>query len=119
MTSQIANVVFVKKILADGSPCRKCAQVIQRLLDDKLFETIDHIIIANEADPDSEGMRLAAKLGVDRAPFFIVEYENGDQDVFDIYLKFRKKVATSVAVAEENSADMVDLIEQFPELDYI
>jgi len=92
---------------------------LQRLQDDKLFTTIDQIIVAKESDPDSEGMRLAAEFGVERAPFFIVEYENGEREVFDIYLKFRKKVATSAHVAEEKTEDLVDLIEQFPELDYI
>jgi len=119
MDTPIANVVFVKKILADGSPCRKCEQVLQRLHDDKLFDSIDQMIIANESDPNSEGMRLAAEYKVERAPFFIVEYENGETEVFDIYLKFRKKAATSAAVAEEKTEDLVDLIEQFPELDYI
>lgn len=119
MDTQIANIVFVKKILADGSPCRKCEQIIQRLHDDNLFESIDQVIIARDTNPESEGMRLAQKFKVDRAPFFIVEYSNGEFEVFDIYLKFRKKVASSASIAEENTDDMIDLIEQFPELDYI
>lgn len=119
MQNEIKNVVFVKKILADGNPCKKCDQVTQRLHDDELFDTIDQIVIAREGDAASEGMRLAAEYNVDRAPFFLVEYEDGTRDIFDIYLKFRKVAAKSSVQAEEKTEDLVDLIDQFPELDYI
>jgi len=119
MSASIKNVIFVKKILADGSPCRKCEQVIARLLEDDLFDSINQIVIAHESNANSEGMRLASKYNIDRAPFFVVEYDDGKQEVFDIYLKFRKVIAKSSAQAEEKTEDLVDLIEQFPELDYI
>ena len=53
------HITLVKKIKADGSPCRKCAEVQERLEKDGLIDKIDQIIIADERDPESEGMQLA------------------------------------------------------------
>ncbi len=117
--ASIKNVIYVKKILADGEMCRKCAQVTQRLQEDDLFDTIDQVIIADERNPESEGLRLAQEYKVSRAPFFIVEREDGNSEVYDIYLKFKKAVAKSDAQAKETTADLIDLIDQHPELDYI
>jgi len=119
MSEKITNIVFVKKILANGEPCRKCEQVLARLHEDQLFDSLDQIIIANESNPDSEGMRLATEHEVNRAPFFIVEYDSGRKDVYDIYLKFRKVIAASAEAVEEKTEDLIDLLEQYPELDYI
>ena len=82
---------MVKKLKADGSPCRKCADVEQRLRDAALLDRIDHIAIADERDPDSEGMQLARKHQIDRAPFFIVEDEQGQTRVYTIYFQFVKE----------------------------
>lgn len=119
MKAPIRNVIYVKKILGDGSLCRKCAQVTDRIQEDDLFDVIDQVIIADERNPYSEGMRLAKEFNVDRAPFFIVEREDGSQQIFDIYLKFKKAVAKSDTQSKETTADLIDLIEQHPELDYI
>ena len=83
---------FVKKINADGNPCRKCADVEQRLRDAGYYEKIDQIVIADETDRDSEGMRLARKYNVETAPFFIVEDDDGETEVYTIYFKFLKEV---------------------------
>jgi len=89
------HIIYVKKILADGSPCKKCQEVTERLEQEGLIDLLDHIAIADERNEDSEGMRLAAQYKVERAPFFIVEHdsadgESGDIEVFDIYFKFKK-----------------------------
>jgi len=86
------HVTFVKKILQDGSLCKKCRDVNQRLESEQLIESIDHIAIADERDADSEGMRLAKEHDVARAPFFLVQ-EDGDVIVFDVYFKFKKFMA--------------------------
>jgi hypothetical protein len=83
------HITYVKKILADGSPCKKCQEVTERLEQEGLLDLIDHIAIADERNSDSEGIRLAKQYKVERAPFFIVE-ENGEVEVFDIYFKFKK-----------------------------
>lgn len=68
-----------------------------------LIEHVNHIAIADERDADSEGMRLAAKHEVERAPFFLVE-ENGEITVFDIYFKFKKYMANQGVATQ--SADL-------------
>lgn len=88
----MANITFVKKILADGQLCKKCQEVSERLESEGLLNSIDRIAIADERDADSEGVRLAKKYQVARAPFFLVE-EAGKVTVFDIYFKFKKHMA--------------------------
>ena len=86
----MTHITFVKKILADGELCKKCREVAERLESEGLLDFIDHIAIADERDADSEGVRLAKKFEVARAPFFLVENEAGEVTVFDIYFKFKK-----------------------------
>lgn len=86
------HITFVKKIKLDGIPCRKCVDVQQRLDRDGLSKYINQTVIADERDPASEGMRLATLHQVDRAPFFVVEYEDGRVGVYTIYLRFIKEV---------------------------
>jgi hypothetical protein len=83
------HITFVKKILADGSLCKKCREVSERLETEGLIEIINHISIADERDADSEGMRLAREHNVERAPFFLVD-DGGSVVAFDIYFKFKK-----------------------------
>ena len=66
------HITMVKKHLADGQACRKCEQAEAMLKRRGLWEKIDAIAIAEEVDPNSEGMQLAAKYQIDTAPFFIV-----------------------------------------------
>ncbi len=89
----MTHITFVKKILSTGELCKKCQEVSDRLSDEGLIDQLDHIAIADERDDDSEGMRLAKKYKVERAPFFLVENEKGDVTVFDIYFKFKKYMA--------------------------
>ena len=44
------RITFVKKIKADGSPCKKCAEVQSRLENDGLIDKIDRTVIADERD---------------------------------------------------------------------
>ncbi|MGH8579668.1 MAG: hypothetical protein ACREVK_05930 [Gammaproteobacteria bacterium] len=53
-------ITLVKKITADGLPCRKCAEVEVRLRESGLWARIDRVVIADKRDSDSEGMRLGA-----------------------------------------------------------
>ena len=86
------KVTLVKKILADGSPCKKCADVIDKLENSGQMKYIDEIIIADERDANTRGMQLAAKYNVKRAPFFIVEKAGQAPDIYTIYFKFVKVV---------------------------
>ena len=88
------HITFVKKIRADGEPCRKCAEVEKRLIDAGLMSRIDEVAIADERDPASPGMHLAAKYEVAVAPFFVVR-EDGSERVYTIYFQFLKEVLQS------------------------
>ena len=107
---------MIKKIKEDGSPCRKCAEVEKRLRDAGLSDRINRVIIADERDPDSEGMRLAAQYNVDRAPFFIVEEDGKTPYIYTIYMKFLKEVL-EVETSEQDT--LQDIMDTNPDMDYI
>lgn len=110
------KISMVKKIKEDGSPCRKCAEVEKRLEDAGLANRIDHIIIADERDPESEGMRLAAQYEVERAPFFIVEEEDKPPRIYTVYFRFLKEILNTDASERDKITDIMD---QNTDLDYI
>ena len=72
------HITMVKKRLADGSECRKCQEATAHLQSRGLWNRIDEIVWAREDDASSPGMMLGQRLGVDRAPFFIVRDERGE-----------------------------------------
>lgn len=86
------KITFVKKILADGSPCNKCADVIEKLESSGQMARIDEILVADERDLDSPGMQVAKQFNVDRAPFFVVENEGAEPVIYTVYMKFVKEV---------------------------
>ena len=90
--SGMDNCRIIKKILADGSPCKKCNEVIAKMEAADQLRLIDNIVVADESNPDSEGMVLAAKHAVTKAPFFIVEQDDGSVVIHTIYFKFVKEV---------------------------
>ena len=102
------RISMIKKIKEDGAPCRKCAEVEQRLREAGLLNRIDRIIIADERDPDSAGMRLAAQYGIDRAPFFLVEDEVTPARIYTVYLKFLKEVLGTAATEHDEIRDIMD-----------
>ncbi len=109
------NITFVKKILADGSPCPKCADVEKKLQQSGQINHIDKIVIADERDPDSAGMQLARELQVTRAPFFVVEKDDR-VDVFTVYFKFVNQVLGSKT---STSDDAAEILNDNPDLDYL
>ena len=110
------KITFVKKILADGSPCRKCADVQARLEETGQLARIDEILVADERDPESPGMRLAAELEVSRAPFFVVE-EGGERRVWTVYFRFARDV---LGAGEARPGDAArDILDANPDLDHL
>ncbi|HJN52353.1 MAG: hypothetical protein QGI68_19645 [Pseudomonadales bacterium] len=109
------KITFVKKILADGRPCQKCAEVQQRLEKSGQIARMDEILIADERDPESAGMQLAEKLNVNRAPFFVVETKT-DTKVYTVYFKFVKEIlgATTAKIDEAK-----EILTDNPDLDFI
>jgi hypothetical protein len=94
------KITFVKKVLADGTPCGKCRDVEERLTSGNHWSAIDSIVVADERDPSSEGMALAARLGVDRAPFFVVETPTKTV-TYTVFLKFVKDVLGAATQTED------------------
>jgi len=109
------RITFVKKILANGEPCGKCADVSMRLERDGYLDRIDRTVIADERDARSEGMRIAAEHAVDRAPFFVVE-DGSSTRVFDVYFKFVNEVLKARTSEVEAARD---LLNQNPDLDFV
>jgi len=100
------HVTMVRKKMRDGSDCRKCADAVEHLRARGLWERIDEVVWAQESDPDSPGMVLAARFGIDRAPFFVVRDAGGD------------KVYTSVLrLIEERFGEESSTIEQARDVD--
>lgn len=110
------RITYVKKILADGTLCRKCADVQTRLEKDGHIDRIDRIVVADERDPNSEGMVLAQQHGVNRAPFFIVEEPGAAPRVYTVYLQF---VRDELKQRTEKSDEAVDILQSNPDLDYL
>jgi len=110
------NITMVKKINKDGSPCRKCADVLRQLEENGLLDRIDQIVVADERDPDSEGMLLARKYKVEQAPFFVVEEDKQLTKIYTVYFKFVKEVL-SEGVSEQQ--EIKEIMDQNPDLDYL
>jgi len=89
-------LTMVKKRLANGETCRKCAQAEELLKSRGLWARVDKVVWADETDPSSPGMQLATRLGVDRAPFFVIDEEGAASKtskptVYDSVLKLIKE----------------------------
>lgn len=110
------HITMVKKVKTDGSPCRKCAEVETRLEESSLRHKINRVVIADERDPDSEGMQLAKKHHVELAPFFIVRDKNNIERVYTVYFRFLKEVLQK-NVSE--SDEIAELMDRNSDLDYI
>lgn len=92
------RITLVKKILADGSLCAKCNDVQEKLQENDQEKFLDETLIADERDPQSPGMQLAQRLNVQRAPFFVVEKEGEEPEVYTVYFKLVKEVLNKISV---------------------
>lgn len=110
------KITLVKKILADGSPCKKCGDVLNKLESSGQINRIDEIIIADERDHNSPGMLLASKLEVDRAPFFVIEQDNEEPVVYTVYMKFVKDVLDQET---KESDELKEIMENNQDLDFL
>jgi len=110
------KITFVKKILADGTPCKKCADVVQKLEKADQMKHIDSVLVADERDQNSPGIKLAQSLNVERAPFFVVERDNSAPEVYTVYLKFVKEVLKQKASAIDEAKE---ILENNTDLDFL
>ena len=102
------KLTMVKKVFADGSPCKKCGEIETKMRDAGQLEQLDQIVIAYEADPQSEGMQLAAQHNVDRAPFFIVERDGQNAEIYTVYFKFVKEVLNAKTSEDEEIQEIMN-----------
>ncbi len=86
------QITMVKKVYPDGTPCRKCEEAVALLKERGYYEKITREVIADERDPDGEGMRLVKEHNIKVAPFFIVEKDDGTQKIYKSVLKIIKEV---------------------------
>jgi hypothetical protein len=95
------HITMVKKKLKDGSDCRKCAEVTAHLQARGLWDRVDEVVWAYEDDPDSPGMVLGKRLGVARAPFFVVRDERGETVYGSVLQLIRERLGEAVTTQEE------------------
>ncbi|MFT7559069.1 MAG: hypothetical protein ACI93R_000972 [Flavobacteriales bacterium] len=110
------KITMVKKILADGSPCKKCGDVLNKLETSGYMARIDEVIIADERDPESAGMKLAKSLDVERAPFFVVEKDGNIPEVHTVYMKFVKEVLEQET---DETEELTEIMNDNQDLDFL
>ena len=110
------HITMVKKIMRDGSPCRKCTEVLAQLERRGLSGKIDKIIVADERVMESEGMLLAKRYNVKQAPFFIVEKADQKTKIYTVFFKFIKEI-----FKEETSEqhEIKEIMDENPDLDHL
>jgi len=84
------NITMVVKVLPGGESCRKCQEVKDYLNKMDLMDKIDSIVEAVTEDTESEGMKLTQKHNVQRAPFFIVEEDSGNTEIYTSVLMLER-----------------------------
>jgi len=94
------HITMVKKKLKDGSDCRKCNEATEHLRSRGLLDRIDEVVWAHEDDPDSPGMILGAKHGVERAPFFVVRDEQGERVYLSVLQLVRDRLGHQLSSQE-------------------
>jgi hypothetical protein len=102
------HITMVKKQLADGTECRKCQEATAYLQSRGLWGRIDEIVWAREDDSTSPGMVLGERLGVERAPFFVVQDERAQTVYVSVLQLVRERFDPSVTAAEQARAIDVD-----------
>nr|WP_202410308.1 hypothetical protein [Pseudomaricurvus sp. HS19] len=107
---------MVKKILADGSPCKKCGDVLEKLESSGQMQYIDEIVVADEGDLNSAGMELARRYDVSRAPFFVVEEDDQEPRIYTVYFKFVKEVLDQKTSERE---ELKEIMNDNPDLDFL
>ena len=96
---------MVKKVLEGGHACEKCLQAEELLKSKGLWDNINEVVWAVEGDPQSPGMTLAAKNGVQLAPFFIVRDDTGAERIYVSVLKFIKDCLSPTQTSDSSHSN--------------
>ena len=102
------RITMVKKRFADGSTCGKCEQAQELLQRRGVWDRIDEVVWADEADASSRGMLLAKRFDVSLAPFFLVGDPDGDATVYTSALKLFKAELKQQPAAAPSAAAVAD-----------
>jgi len=88
----VAFITMVKKQSRNGIPSEKSHEVENHLTAEGLIDLVNRVVIAQEGDLSSEGMRLAEIYQVDCTPFFLVADETGGVKLYTRYTQLLKDV---------------------------
>lgn len=97
------SIYMVKKRFQNGDTCQKCAQAEDLLKRRGLWDHITEVVWAVEGEPSSKGMQLARELGIDLAPFFVIE-RDGQRRVQTSVLKLINEDLNQMAQGEQTGA---------------
>lgn len=86
------RITLVTKVLADGTACAKCKDVMRLLERGNHLSRIDRTLVADERDPAGSGWIAAQLYGVDSAPFFVVRTDDGRERVYTVFHEFLHEV---------------------------
>ena len=115
-SNSVKKITLVKKIKADGNLCAKSANVFAQLQQLGLLERIDHIIFADERQPFSIGFDLAIEHGVESAPFFIVDHEDGSTEIYTMYYRFLNEILGHHSSEQET---VNEIMAHYQDIDFI
>ena len=110
---------MIKKQLADGSPCDKCAQTEEMLRRRELWHRIDEVVWVVEGDDQSPGAKVARRHGIKVAPFFVLRDEAGDEITYTSAMRMIRdhlsapKATPRPASPAPQTRDLVLLSERF------
>jgi phosphoadenosine phosphosulfate reductase len=102
------RVTMVKKRLANGDPCPKCAQTEDMLRRRGHWDRIDEVIWAIEGEPDAPGWVIAKLHDVDIAPFFVVEVD-GEEILVKSPMVLMKRFFAGAAAERTTSVSAVEI----------
>jgi len=109
------HVTMVKKTLGDGSACAKCQEAEERLRRLDLWDRIDRVLVIEDKGGDGEGRALAERHGMERAPFFVVEDEDGETVFQSVMLLIRRRLeGTPAPPTIDTAAASVSLADAAP-----
>lgn len=86
------HITMIAKQMPDGSPCPKCREVLELFVKRGCREKIDRLLTAKPKEPDAEIMQLVKKHKIKRAPFFIVEKDDGTEIMYDSALRLLNEI---------------------------
>jgi hypothetical protein len=95
------HITMIKKRLLDGSECGKCRDAAALLESKGLWNRIDEVVWADESDATSPGMVLGQRLGIERAPFFVVRDDSGEHVYVSVLQLMRERLQQQVSTVQQ------------------